>query len=330
MYQQRKETYKLLEAVRHSRLLVYVTGDRPGLETQIASEVYDFFVNQLDRIGTVEKLSFYLYTRGGDTLAAWSIINLLQQFSDEIEIIIPSKCHSAGTLMCLGANRIVMTKQATLGPIDPSINHPLNPQIPGAAPDAKVPVSVEAIEGFIQLAKEECLQGKGTQTDKIIEVLADKVHPIVLGQVFRTKAQIRMLASRLIRRQMKDEKKIGKIVQFLVSESGSHDYTINRKEARDELGLIIDKPDDHLYSLIKGIYDDIERELELSSRFDLNSFMGQASSRPYAFKRSLIESCYGGSYSYVSEGNMTKIQVQNQGLMQTEIQDRPVFRGMET
>jgi hypothetical protein len=54
------------------------------------------------------------------------------------------------TLLCLGADSIIMTKQAVLGPIDPSVHTPLNPQIPGAAHNAKVPVSVESINGFIK------------------------------------------------------------------------------------------------------------------------------------------------------------------------------------
>ncbi|MDD2238209.1 MAG: ATP-dependent Clp protease proteolytic subunit [Kiritimatiellae bacterium] len=132
MYTQRKQLIQELEASRESRVLCYVTGDRRGLETQISSETYDLFVNHLDTIGPVKRISLYLYTRGGDTLAAWSIINLIRQFADELEVIVPSKCHSAGTLMCLGANSIIMTKQATLGPIDPSVNNPLNPQIPRA------------------------------------------------------------------------------------------------------------------------------------------------------------------------------------------------------
>src|SRR4051812_38640883 len=136
MYADRKALYAQIEAERQTKLLVYITGDRPGLETQVGPDVYDRFVNHLDRIGVVPKISLYLYTRGGDTLAAWSLVNLIRQSCDELEMIIPSKAHSAGTLMCLGANRIVMTKQATLGPIDPSITGPLNPQIPGAAPDA--------------------------------------------------------------------------------------------------------------------------------------------------------------------------------------------------
>lgn len=62
----------------------------------------------------------------------------LPQFCSEFEVIIPHKCHSTGTLIALGANKIVMTKQATLGPIDPSVNTPLNPHVEGAPPDARV------------------------------------------------------------------------------------------------------------------------------------------------------------------------------------------------
>src|SRR5215211_969736 len=117
MRDQRKQLIEQLETSRESKLLVFFTGDRPNLQTQIASDVYDLFVNHLDKIGIVQKLSLVLYTRGGDTLTAWSLVNLIRQFCEELEIIIPSKAHSAGTLMALGADKIVMTKQATLGPI---------------------------------------------------------------------------------------------------------------------------------------------------------------------------------------------------------------------
>jgi hypothetical protein len=53
-----------------SKPLVYVTGDRQGFETQIGGDVIDLFIDQLDKIGVVKKLSLYLYTRGGDTAAA--------------------------------------------------------------------------------------------------------------------------------------------------------------------------------------------------------------------------------------------------------------------
>lgn len=115
----------------------------------------DYFIEHLDLIGVTKKISLLLYTRGGNTLVAWSIVTLIKQFCDEFEVIIPLKAHSSGTLISLGANKILMTKQATLGPIDPSVNDALNPQVPGAGPHAKVPVSVESVKGFLELAKDE-------------------------------------------------------------------------------------------------------------------------------------------------------------------------------
>lgn len=154
MRQDRLELYRQLEQQRNSKLIVYVTGTRHGLETQIANDVLPKFSEHLDKIGDTEKISLYLYTNGGDTLTAWSLVNLIRSFCNELEIIIPSNCFSSGTLICLGADKIVMTKQATLGPIDPSITGPLNPMIPGFSdPNAKIPVSVEYVNAYIEMAK---------------------------------------------------------------------------------------------------------------------------------------------------------------------------------
>ena len=224
-----------LEEARKSKVLVYITGDRPGMETQIHPEVYDKFVNHLDLIGVVKKISLYLYTRGGNTLAAWSLVNLIRQFCDEFEVIIPSKAHSAGTLMSLGANTIVMTKQATLGPIDPSITTPLNPQIAGASTEARYPVSVEAVSGYLDLAKKDLGINDEANLASLLNHLSDKIHPLVLGTVFRSKTQIQMLARKLIKSQVTEEATIEKVISFLCSESGSHDYTIHRREARSSL-----------------------------------------------------------------------------------------------
>jgi hypothetical protein len=328
VFEQRAKLYKELEASRNSQALVYVTGDRRGFETSIGNDVYDYFVNQLDKIGPTAKISLYLYTRGGDTLAAWSIINLIKQFADEVEVIIPSKCHSAGTLMCLGAKQIVMTKQATLSPIDPSVNHPLNPTMPGAPPGQVLPISVEAIEGYIHLIKEECAFNAEHDSNKLIEALSSSIHPLVLGQVYRTKEQIRMLGRQLLLEHIDDEKKIDNIIKFLCSESGSHDYTIHRREARNNLGLDIKTPDDELYKLIKMIYDDIEKELELTSIYSPVQMLGAEQTKPYSLRRALIESIKGGQSYFVSEGVMTKQMIPVQpGVMQQAINDQRTFEG---
>ena len=121
----RKQLLRQVEKERESKVILYVTGDRQGLETQIGQDVIDLFVDHLDAIGPVKKISLILYTSGGNTSAAWNLVNLIHMFCDDFEVIAPGKCRSAGTLISLGANRIVMNKQATLGPIDPTLQHPL-------------------------------------------------------------------------------------------------------------------------------------------------------------------------------------------------------------
>jgi len=310
MYVQRVEYYKKLEEKLESNVLVYITSDRRGYETQIASDAIDYFIDHLDQIGVVKKISLYLYTRGGDTAAAWNIINLLRQFCDELQVIIPHKAHSAGTLISIGANSIIMTKQATLGPIDPSINTPLNPSIPVAPPQKTYPVSVEAVKGYLEFAKEELAIKDDIALSNIMIKLSDMVHPLVLGQVYRSKAQIKMLAEKLLATQIKDANKRQQIISFLCSDSGSHDYTINRREAKNTLGLNIEKPDDDLYCLIKKIYDDINSELQFGAPADLRS-MQKHNNGEYNIKRGLIESINGGSYYFLSQGKLSLVTLQN-------------------
>ncbi len=325
MYSDRTSLYQKIEQKRGTKVLAYITGDRRGLETQISSEVHDLFVHHLDKIGVVEKISLILYTRGGETLSAWSIVNLLRSFCDYLEIIIPARCHSAGTLICLGADKLIMTKQSTLGPIDPSVNTPLNPELMGGQPMARVPVSVEDVNGFLEHARESLGDNSMAQA---FDRLAKTVHPLVLGNAYRVRSQIRMLGERLLSSHMTDKTTIGEILAFLCSESGSHDYTINRKEARERLGLPIENPSWELYGLVQEMYGDIANELELAIPYEVNSILSGKDQNNYAFHRALIESVEGGSHVFISEGTLTHSTIQIQpGVPGIQINDQRLFEG---
>lgn len=69
-YIERQELLKQIEKERGSKTILYVTGDRQGLETHIGQDIIDPFVDHLDALGPVEKLSLVLYTTGGNTSAA--------------------------------------------------------------------------------------------------------------------------------------------------------------------------------------------------------------------------------------------------------------------
>lgn len=316
MYRDRAELYRALEKEFDSNILVYVTSDRPNMGAQISSDVIDYFIAHLDKIGPCEKISLFLYTRGGDTSAARNIVNLLRMYCEKLQVIVPHKAHSSGTIISLGANEIVMTKQATLGPIDPSLHTALNPRV---ADGGIFPVSVEAVKGYLEFAKNELEIKDSTALASIFEKLSDFVHPLVLGEVYRSKAQIQMMAEKLLLNQVTEPEKIKKIIEFLCSESGSHDYTINRREAQNELGLNIVKPSSVQYELIKALYDNINEELLFSKPFLITEVNGA-----YAVRRCILESLVGGADYFSTEGVVVRGKMPDG---QTAIQNRINFEG---
>lgn len=322
----RAELLRQIEDHRQSKVVLYATGDRPGLETRIGQDVIDLFVDHLDAVGPVKRMSLVLYTSGGNTAAAWNLVNLIRMFCEDFEVIAPGKCMSAGTLMSLGADRIVMTKQATLGPIDPTIQHPLGPQIPGASPDARAGVSVEAVNGYLDAVR-ACEAG-GDFDGKALLDLSDKVHPLVLGEIFRSRQQIRDLARRLLKGRT-NEVQIGKIIEFLCSDSGSHDYTINRREAAD-LGLNIEKCSKALYSILRTVTSNLSELMELREPFQLNSFAPAPGTVGYEFTRAAVESVEHGAHHFISAGRVEAVELVNQehpGIKQTAIRDDRAFDG---
>jgi len=299
-YAARQAVYRLIEADRNSKVVAFITGERGGLQTQIAADAVRPFVSLLDKIGPTQKISLVLDTNGGQTSAAWRIINLIRSFCEDLEVIVPFKAMSAGTLMSLGADRIVMTKQATLGPIDPSIdNHPLAPTTPQGQ---RVPVSAEAIRGYIDEVKKDV-----TDPDSILKVwlsLSTQIHPLLLGDIFRVGGQIRTMAKDLIRAQVTEEAVQDSIIQLLCSDSGSHDYTINRRRAT-EIGLNVEKPSADLYTLLSELTKSYNQELRTLEPYSPTSVLGALAHIDYSFVRGLIEGTEAGCYGFMSEGEFS-------------------------
>jgi Serine dehydrogenase proteinase len=302
--QDRKALLTEVEKMRQSRVLLYVTGDRLGQETIIHRDAFDHFVEHLDAIGVTKRISLIIYTQGGDGMAAWSLFNLLRMFCDDLEVIVPMKAHSAGTMMAIGADKIIMTKQATLSPIDPSINHALAPQVVGAPAGTRAPVSVEAIKGYLNLA-EDTLGKNGQQAMAGVMLdLARQVHPLVLGDTYRRRQQTQVMAEKLLAPQVKTADNRKKIISFLSSDSGSHDYTLNRREA-EGLGLPVVKCPDKLYPVINHIYANFRDEMKLRTPFNVSQFPPNAVT-PFLNLRATIESTAAAPVQYVTEGTFSR------------------------
>ncbi len=321
------DIYKEIEKLRSSKVIAYVTGDRLNMETQIGADVVDIFGKHLESIGKVNKITLILYTLGGDTMATWNIVNLIREYCDELEIIVPRKARSSGTIMCLGANKIILTHQSTLGPIDPSLNSPLGTKVNINGQTITLPTSVESVKGYFNLAKKELHIKNSRDLINAFIKLSETLNPLLIGDVYRRQGQIKMIAQKLLMYQNCSKKQRNKIVSFLCSDSGSHDYTISFKEAK-QLGLNVELVNDDLNTLINKWYDLISDEMLLKTPYNPVLELAQTQSKTYEYIRVILDSITYGRERYVSKGTLQKI-VNQIGVPNQQINDNRIFEGWE-
>ena len=110
----------------------------------------------LDSLGKQETISLFLYSRGGDIITPLMLCRLIREYSNNFEVLIPYRAHSAGTLICLGADKVVMGSLSELTPIDPSTGHPFKPVDPSdPEKQRRFPISVEDLTSYFLLAREK-------------------------------------------------------------------------------------------------------------------------------------------------------------------------------
>lgn len=68
-----------------------------------------------------DKLDLILHTPGGDIQATKMIVNALRQHYNHIRVIVPITAMSAGTMIALAADEILISNIGNLGPIDPQL-----------------------------------------------------------------------------------------------------------------------------------------------------------------------------------------------------------------
>lgn len=308
--EKRIELIKKIEKERGTRVLVYITGDRKGLETRIAMDVFPMFHELLMRMGKQKKIDLYLYSTGGLVIAGYALVNLIREYCEEFAVIIPFKALSCATLISLGANEIIMSPMGQLSPIDPSIHHPLGPmiQIPGQPTAQIVPVNVEDVNAFVNLARNEIGLNNEESMKRVFELLGTKVHPLVLGAVQRSREQIAFLAYNLLKYHINDDEKIERIINTLTRERFSHDYIISRLEAKNVLNLNIIEPKENLLKDIIELFNAYSEILEMNMPYSPEIYLTDTDTKSVFFNRAIIESS-DCTYVYRTKKEIRRIQI---------------------
>ena len=118
----RYQRQALIREIQHSsgaKLICYVAG----IGAPVDREDVVCFVDLLHNIAPGQDVDLLLQTGGGDIDAAEKLITMVRKKvgTARLRVIVPDYAKSAGTLMALGADIIVMSDTSELGPIDPQI-----------------------------------------------------------------------------------------------------------------------------------------------------------------------------------------------------------------
>lgn len=246
-------------------------------------------------------------------MAGYALANLLREFSDSYDVIIPFKALSCATLIALGADNIIMTRMGQLSPIDPSVTSPLGPfaPIPGAPGQQvrTVPVNVEDVINYIDLARKALDIHDEELLTRLYDRISQNVHPLVLGSVYRSREQIGFLAQMLLERHVEEKDRIKAIIEIITRGRFSHDYLIGRKEAREILKLPVAEIDQRLDTSIVKLYNQYDHLLQLSVPYHPEQVLkGSSTAQTGTLDRAIVETI-GLTHVYRSNREVSTFQL---------------------
>lgn len=282
----RIELIREIEKARGSRVITLFYSDRGIAGTRIADDVlrplYDHLLSISRNSGhkaETERIDLILYTRGGAVETPWKMVTKIRQFSNEFTVTIPFRAHSAGTMIALGADTILMSPMSELGPIDPSLQ--VQPDVlgkPFLIPDP----GVEDVAAYLTF-----LTGRAGISDQdplaeTVKVLAEHVTPTLLGRLERTYSHIRLVARKLLSlpKPPYPEATIDAISEALTEKMYAHGHGIGVGEAA-ELGLKAEKMESPLDRLVWELYCEYEVALKLGTTDDPEGYFQDETTNVY-------------------------------------------------
>lgn len=243
----RKKLIKIIQNKLGGKVITFIENSEHPFSTIITQDSL-YFADLLQNIGDTKKGFLILNSNGGSGDAAEKLLTMCRKkFSDEFTIIVPNFAKSAATMMCLGADKIMMGYPAELGPIDPQIPDGRGGWIPARS----------YIDGLDIIRKN--VTEKKDPPEMYLSML-QQVRPEIISICEASIKGARKFAEHWLKKYMlKDNPTQAEDVAEWLSDGKtykSHGKVIDYQEARDVLKLNVDQinPNDELWFLIWELY----------------------------------------------------------------------------
>lgn len=208
-----------------------------------------------------------LATYGGDPNAGFRIARALGHHYNNVKILIPDVCKSAGTLICIGAHELIFGDRGELGPLDIQLSKPdeMFENMSGLdilqALNALQNQVLNSFRSYLvdirtgsQISTKMAAEIATHLAESYIAPIAGKIDPVTLGEHQRAVQIAYDYGERLSAKS--NSLKQGALIK-LVSSYPSHSFVIDRKEAR-ELFQSVSSPQNEqtlIYQWARGIIE---------------------------------------------------------------------------
>lgn len=212
-----------------------------------------------------ERCILILATNGGSANGAFQIARFFQRTYEEFILYCPGACKSAGTLVALGANILIMDQFSELGPLDVQIAK--DDEIGARKSGLLATSTFEALaeqtfkmyehlmmsikyKSAGQVSFKLASQLAATMTAETVGQLYAQMNPDVIGSERRSLLIAKRYGDMLVSES--ENAKSGHTVDHLVSCYPSHDFVIDDTEAR-KLFRHVYMPTEELYTLTAAL-----------------------------------------------------------------------------
>jgi ClpP class serine protease len=239
--------------LRNRNVMVYSSAflqkpQVPPFFTMLTMEDINGFMSNLKGMDFSKGLTLILHTPGGVMDSVEPIVSYLREKFSYIEVVIPTYSMSAGTMIALSADKILMGRQSQLGQIEPQI--PLS--------GGRTIVSTALLQQFDR-AKKEII--KDPKVAYAWTPILKSFGPALLQQAENALEYSKTMVEEFLKAYMfknGDNSKISNIVNtFTYGSNGknNHGRRIDKHEARD-LGLVIEEIEqtDDLQDAVLSVY----------------------------------------------------------------------------
>jgi hypothetical protein len=223
-----------IEKLTHRRLLVYHASTQHQAGIMTGADI-NLFMDMCDDLGPRSvPVDLLIHTPGGDANTAEMILNTLHQRASSVRVIVPREAKSAGTLVAMGAEEIVMGPASELGPVDPQF-----PVIVGGIPRyLPAQAIVDSYDELVTLLHEA--QAANQPGMAYVTVLQQQ-NAAFVNEARRQIEHSKAMGQRWLIKAMYpgDANKAEEIMNRLSDANihKSHGRMIDAKMARDEIGL---------------------------------------------------------------------------------------------